>query len=48
MDIRDWALGHENMGKGITLSEGEAEKLAGFYRRLEGVVAREEVLLLLK
>ena len=27
MDIRDWALGHEKMGKGITLSEGEAEKL---------------------
>ena len=28
MDIRDWALGHEKMGKGITLSEGAAEKLA--------------------
>ena len=28
IDIRDWAPGHEKMGKGITLSEEEAKKLA--------------------
>jgi hypothetical protein len=27
-DIRDWAPGHEKMGKGITLSTEEAETLA--------------------
>lgn len=27
-DIRDWAPGHEKMGKGVTLSEEEAGKLA--------------------
>ena len=26
-DIRDWAPEHEKMGKGVTLSEKEAEKL---------------------
>jgi hypothetical protein len=26
-DIRDWSPGHEKMGKGITLSREEAEKL---------------------
>lgn len=26
-DIRDWAPGHERMGKGITLNEAEAGKL---------------------
>ncbi len=26
-DIRDWAPGHEKMGKGVTLSEEEFEKL---------------------
>ncbi len=26
-DIRDWALEHEKMGKGITLTKEEAEKL---------------------
>lgn len=26
-DIRDWAPGHEKMGKGITLTEDEARKL---------------------
>lgn len=26
-DIRDWAPEHEKMGKGITLSKSEAEKL---------------------
>ena len=35
MDIRDWALGHEKMGKGITLSEGKAEKLAGLLQTLK-------------
>ena len=28
LDIRDWAPGHEKMGKGITLAKDEAEKLA--------------------
>jgi len=28
LDIRDWAPGHEKMGKGITLTEGEAAQLA--------------------
>ncbi len=27
LDIRDWAPNHEKMGKGITLSSAEAEKL---------------------
>ena len=27
LDIRDWAPGHEKMGKGITLTSEEAEKL---------------------
>ena len=26
-DIRDWAPGHEKMGKGVTLTEEEAAKL---------------------
>ena len=26
-DLRDWAPGHEKMGKGVTLSHNEAEKL---------------------
>lgn len=26
-DIRDWAPGHEKMGKGVTLTEQEARKL---------------------
>lgn len=26
-DIRDWAPGHEKMGKGVTLTEEEAEML---------------------
>lgn len=33
-DIRDWAPGHEKMGKGVTLTKEEAKKLgeilAGF------------------
>ena len=28
LDIRDWAPGHEKMGKGITLTEVEASGLA--------------------
>ena len=27
-DLRDWAPGHEKMGKGVTLSREEAAKLA--------------------
>ena len=35
LDIRDWAPEHEKMGKGITLSEDEAEKLAVFLQTLK-------------
>jgi hypothetical protein len=28
LDIRDWAPEHEKMGKGVTLTEGEAAQLA--------------------
>ena len=28
LDIRDWAPNHEKMGKGVTLTEGEAAALA--------------------
>ena len=28
IDIRDWAPEHEKMGKGVTLTEGEAAQLA--------------------
>ena len=28
LDIRDWSPDHEKMGKGITLTKDEAEKLA--------------------
>jgi hypothetical protein len=28
LDIRDWAPGHEKMGKGVTLTDGEAAQLA--------------------
>jgi hypothetical protein len=28
LDIRDWAPGHEKMGKGVTLTEEEAAQLA--------------------
>ena len=35
LDIRDWAPEHEKMGKGITLSEEEAEKLAGLLQTLK-------------
>jgi hypothetical protein len=30
IDIRDWAPGHEKMGKGVTLTREEAGKLAEF------------------
>ncbi len=29
LDIRDWAPGHEKMGKGISLNEAEVEALKG-------------------
>lgn len=35
LDIRDWAPEHEKMGKGITLTEEEAEKLADFLQMLK-------------
>ena len=35
LDIRDWAPEHEKMGKGITLSEEEAEKLARLLQTLK-------------
>ena len=28
LDIRDWSPEHEKMGKGVTLTEGEAAQLA--------------------
>ena len=28
LDVRDWAPGHEKMGKGITLTDAEAAQLA--------------------
>jgi len=28
LDVRDWSPGHEKMGKGVTLTEGEAAALA--------------------
>ena len=33
LDIRDWAPDHEKMGKGITLSAEEAEKLKAILNR---------------
>ena len=35
LDIRDWAPEHEKMGKGITLTGEEAEKLAVFLQTLK-------------
>ena len=35
LDIRDWAPEHEKMGKGITLTEEEAEKLARLLQSLK-------------
>lgn len=34
-DLRDWAPGHEKMGKGITMTQ---EELTELYRLLAGVV----------
>ena len=28
LDVRDWSPGHEKMGKGITLTDAEAARLA--------------------
>jgi hypothetical protein len=38
IDLRDWSPGHEKMGKGVTLSQDEAAKLA----ELLAVVLRNE------
>lgn len=35
LDIRDWAPEHEKMGKGITLTEEEAVKLARLLQALK-------------
>ena len=35
LDIRDWAPEHGKMGKGITLTEEEAEKLARLLQALK-------------
>ncbi|MDR2759999.1 MAG: hypothetical protein LBB78_11535 [Spirochaetaceae bacterium] len=41
-DLRDWAPGHEKMGKGITLTREEALKLAEYLSAaLEDGTARE-------
>ena len=34
LDIRDWALNHEKMGKGITLSTEEARKLLDLLQKM--------------
>lgn len=34
-DIRDWAPGHEKMGKGITLNKEEIEKLKIILSKVE-------------
>ena len=33
-DIRDWAPGHEKMGKGVTLSDEEARKLVEIIKKV--------------
>jgi hypothetical protein len=38
LDLRDWSPDHEKMGKGVTLSQDEAEKLA----ELLTVVVKEQ------
>ena len=38
LDIRDWAPEHEKMGKGITLTEEEAEKLAKLLQKLQKMI----------
>ena len=32
-DIRDWAPEHEKMGKGVTLTREEIDKLVEFFRK---------------
>jgi hypothetical protein len=32
LDVRDWSPGHEKMGKGVTLTQDEAAKLAELLR----------------
>lgn len=39
-DIRDWAPGHEKMGKGVTLTEEEARKLCEILNNREGETAK--------
>jgi hypothetical protein len=39
LDIRDWSAGHERMGKGITLTREEAQKLAEL---INAVLANQE------
>ena len=33
-DIRDWAPGHEKMGKGVTLTDEEARKLVEIIKKV--------------
>ena len=40
-DVRDWAPGHEKMGKGITLSQEEAQKLVELLNKELGVRSEE-------
>jgi hypothetical protein len=35
-DIRDWSPDHEKMGKGITLTSDEMEKLLQLMNRIQG------------
>ncbi len=34
-DLRDWAPGHEKMGKGVTLTKAEAKELAALLSEIE-------------
>ena len=44
IDIRDWDPDHERMGRGITLFEDTAEKLAGaLYKRYEAIPAAQRM-----
>ena len=42
LDVRDWAPGHEKMGKGITLTTEEAEKLAELLKQAVAVLNTEQ------
>ena len=33
-DLRDWAPGHEKMGKGVTLTEDEVQRLSTLLREM--------------